>query len=264
MSVDVIQRKQRAWAAGKGLEFDNTGRFYRLEDNLFQPLHPKTRQDFEAGAGGELRAGGKLHSLWSSAALACNVFDVWRDRPLGVLGHTLSLDGRYQVRKFEATHRTGLTGEPPHLDLELEGSGLPAVGIESKFVEPYRVNRNPFSASYFDSSALWSGLSKWLNAAQTISQGQLVLRSFEAAQVVKHVLGLSRTYGPDGFALVYLWYRLPGLAGDSHQNEIDRFLELVDGQGRIVVVTYQQLLGRMRLETSGWMTYLEQRYLSSD
>lgn len=56
-----------------------------------------------------------------------------------------------------------------------------------------------------------------------IDQGRLTFVLLNAAQLVKHVLGLSRRYWPDGFGLLYLWYRVPGPAGDAHQSELEQF-----------------------------------------
>ena len=205
-------------------------------------------------------APGSMYSLISSSALCCNMFDSWRGRPLGDLGISLGIDPAYEVHRFESKHPTGLPGKAPNLDVELQADGLKPVAIESKFVETYRPARNSFQPSYFSERASWRGLESWRRTALAIEQGQLAFTTLHAAQLIKHVLGLSRRYGPDGFVLLYLWYRIPGLAGDSHQLELDRFRNEVGGPVDLRVATYQGLFGRLVDVPSPWAIYLLNRY----
>jgi hypothetical protein len=158
----LIRIAQRGWAESQNLSFDRSDRVAVLEDNLFQPMNPETRSEFESGDGGELGSElkpGSMHSLISSSALCCNVFDAWRDRPLGDFGTALGIDRSYEVYRFESKHPTGLLGKGPNLDLELRAPGLRPVAIESKFVETYRVVKNAFKPSYFSEKAPWTGSS---------------------------------------------------------------------------------------------------------
>jgi len=41
------------------------------------------------------------------------------------------------------------------------------------------------------------------------------------AQLVKHILGLKRALGKDGFRLLYLWYDVTGMEGAIHRKEIE-------------------------------------------
>ncbi len=86
-----------------------------LDDNLFQPLHPDTAADLTAGDGYKLGRGGrsKLHALHSSAALACNVFDYWRGRPLAPIAAACGADPAVTGLRFEARHPTSAGGAPP-------------------------------------------------------------------------------------------------------------------------------------------------------
>ena len=234
-----------------------------LDDNLFQPMNPETRSEFEAGDGGELGTElkpGSMHSLISSSALCCNVFDAWRGRPLGDLGDALSIDRSYQVYRFESKHSTGLLGKAPNLDVELQAPGLKPVAIESKFVETYRVARNAFKPSYFSDRALWNGLESWRRAAVAIDQGQLTFVTLHAAQLAKHVLGLSRRYEPDGFVLLYLWFRVPGPAGDTHQAELDTFRDEVGDSVDFRTADYREVFKRVAEGPRGWIEYMRGRY----
>ena len=259
----LIRIAQRGWAKGRSLSLDRCDRVAALEDNLFQPMNPETRSEFEAGDGGELGtqlAPGSMHSLISSSALCCNAFDAWRGRPLSDLGTALGIDRSYEVSRFESKHPTGLLGKAPNLDVELHAPDLKPIAIESKFVETYRVARNAFKPSYFSEAASWAGLESWRRVAEEIDRGRLTFNSLHAAQLVKHVLGLSRRYGPDGFALLYLWYRVPGPAGEAHQAELDRFQEAIGDVVDFRTATYPDVFSRIADGPPGWIEYMRRRY----
>lgn len=83
-TLAAIKASLQQWATAHVIDVDSRGRVRNLRDNLFAPLNPQTLREFESGDGDELGTAddvGKLHSLWSSAALVCNVFDYWRERP---------------------------------------------------------------------------------------------------------------------------------------------------------------------------------------
>jgi len=260
----LIRIAQRGWAERRSLSFDRSDRVTVLEDNLFQPMNPGTRSEFESGDGGELGTTdgpGSMHSLISSSALCCNAFDAWRGKPLGNFAAAFGLDRSYSVYRFESKHPTGLLGKAPNLDVELQAPDLMPVAIESKFSETYRLAKNAFKPSYFSDRASWTGLESWRSAAVAIDGGQLSFVSLHAAQLVKHALGLSRRYGPDGFALLYLWYRVPGAAGDAHQTEIDRFVDAVGDAVDFRTAAYQDVLARIVEGPPGWLEYMRERYV---
>lgn len=259
----LIRSAQRGWAASRQLTFDRSDRVGRLEDNLFQPMNPDTRSEFESGDGSELgtaSAPGSMHSLISSSALCCNVFDAWRYQPLADLGTALGIDRSYTVHLFESKHPTGLHGKAPNLDIELQAHGLKPVAIESKFVETYRRATNAFKPAYFSDRAPWDGLDSWRQVAVAIDQGRLTFATLHAAQLIKHVLGLSRRYGPNGFALLYVWYRVPGPAGDAHQTEIDRFHQDIGDAVDFRTASYPDVISRITEGPPGWIDYVRRRY----
>ena len=260
----AIRASQRRWAESRRIGFDRSDRVGRLEENLFQPMGAETRSEFESGDGSELGtelAPGSMHSLISSSALCCNAYDAWRGQPLDDFGAALGIDRSYAVQKFESKHPTGLLGKAPNLDVELQAPGLKPVAIESKFVETYRVARNAFKPSYFAGPASWEGLESWRRAAVAIDQGKLTFITLHAAQLVKHVLGLSRRYGPDGFSLLYLWYRVPGPAGDDHQAELDRFRDWIGDSVDFRTAEYPDAFSRITGGPPGWLEYMRSRYL---
>jgi hypothetical protein len=83
-----------------------------LDDNFFAPLHPESKKEMSEGDGDELSTPedvGKLYSLWSSSALACNVFDYWREETRVPLLKVLSVqDIGYERPRFEQKFRTGV------------------------------------------------------------------------------------------------------------------------------------------------------------
>lgn len=134
MSLNAILKSQKAWAAGR------PGRGHvldRVEDNLFRPLHLATYAEFACGNGDEMGLGGrtaKMRSLRSSSALACNVFDSWRDHPLAPLATALGAAGAYTEIAFEQKLPHGLKSTFPNIDVILFGrdcSGSPAPGRTS-------------------------------------------------------------------------------------------------------------------------------------
>ena len=259
----LIRIAQRGWAEGRNLSIDRSDRVADLEDNLFQPMNPETRSEFEAGDGSELGTElkpGSMHSLISSSALCCNVFDAWRGEPLGDLATALGLDRSYSVYRFESKHPTGLLGKAPNLDMELHAPGMRPVAIESKFVETYRVARNAFKPSYFSNKAPWTGLESWRRVAVAMDQGDLTFVTLHAAQLIKHALGLSRRYGSKGFVLLYLWYRLPGLDGDAHQSELDRFHQEVGDTVDFRTASYPDVFSRPISGPPRWIDYMRHRY----
>src|SRR5262245_45212196 len=119
--VEKFLAQQRAWAllAGKEISKDYTADY---SDNLFQ-LNDTTKQDFLCGKGSEfvaarLRAKPKIQALRSSSALACNLFDYWRERDVARAAAACRADAGTCRLEFESTCLTPL-GSKPHLDLKL-------------------------------------------------------------------------------------------------------------------------------------------------
>ena len=263
-ALRLIRESQRAWAEERSIPFDSKDQTTSLDRNLFQPLHPKTRDDFEKGRGAELGSmglPGKMWSLISSSALACNVFDSWRDRPLDELARALGLDDTYRISRFEATHRTGFGGIPPHLDIELASEMGPVVAVESKFTEPYRPVTNGFRPSYFANPKPWRHLPKSLEIARALVVGDVQFQYLHAPQLIKHALGLTLSHEPQGFDLIYLWYRIPGVDGDSTAAEFDLLQSMLGSEFALRAITYQDLLSRITIGPEGWLEYVRGRYL---
>ena len=83
---------------------------------------------------------------------------------------------------------------------------------------------------------------------------------------MKHILGLKRQFGRDGFRLLYLWYDVLGDEGASHRREIQSLAQIVKRDGiRFHAMTYQELIVRMQKNLLGehkeYVNYLTSRYL---
>src|SRR5687768_11212065 len=102
--VDIIKRRQQAWAQRQQHTLDEDGYCGCADDNIYQGLSEAARNDFTRGGGGEL---GKepdrrnIQATHSSAALACNWFDYWRDRDFSVLSTVFAVPNPFVTLRLE-------------------------------------------------------------------------------------------------------------------------------------------------------------------
>jgi hypothetical protein len=268
-----IRERQRAWAKSRGIEVDESGYARTLRDNLFQALTPCAEAEFRAGDGAELgKRGerGKMQALHSSSALACNVFDYWRGRDTGGLAQALDVPGPICSMAFERKYPTGLRGKPPNLDVVIQPASGPTLAIESKFLEPYAgEGRKPgFKDKYFVSEpGLWQklGYPACQKLARSLYEGTYASTWLDGGQLLKHVLGLSRT-GRE-WILLYLWYEIPGDTIAQHAKDIDEFSRCASEDGiAFRSLSYQELFRRLQRSASPvnleYIDYLKERYFS--
>src|SRR5207245_1506609 len=100
---------------------------------------------------------------------------------------------------------------------------------------------------YFESGAkLWAqrGLHAAQEMAESLQAGQTVFTHLDAAQLLKHCLGLS--HSARKWTLTYLWYDVGGDEGSAHRSEVSRFTGAVkaDGAG-VAALTYQDFFARL-------------------
>jgi hypothetical protein len=270
MSLATILKGQIAWA---GTRSRRQHVLDQLADNLFQPLHPGTYAEFARGSGDELGLGGrtgKMRSLRSSSALACNVFDPWRGRPLAPLAHALEADGPFTELSFERKVPHGLGSFPPNLDVMLFGRDIAPVGIEAKFAEPFG-EKKPCPAlddKYFPADRQrWAdvGLPATQALARAIGRSEQFVR-LGAGQLVKHLLGLATTFPQfTPIRLRYVWFDAGGAEDDAHRAEIERFARLVSTEVDFVAIRYQDLYTRLISAPEpapGYLSYLRARYFA--
>jgi len=196
----------------------------RLEENLFEPLANDARSDFEAGDGGELR--GNMRALYSSSAMACNLFHHLRrpdhrgclleamDRPRSSVA-SISFE---QKRKVMENPKSRGFSRDPNLDVVIAFSSsgkTEEIAVECKFREPWSGRPEGLKAKYLETSELWGDLKHLNDYARTIGAGKQdqINQHLHAAQLIKHLLGLhyaNRVSGKGGSELIYLFYERAG------------------------------------------------------
>jgi hypothetical protein len=282
-SFFIVQRQQRAWAERRSMSFDSRERVVSVEDNLFQALHVETEKEFQDGDGVEL--GDKMRALYSSAALVCNVFDYWRDKPhqlapcLGMSAcASLCVCFEKKLPIFGVTSRNDASQRrrAPNIDVLIDG-GLVApynLGIEGKLTEPYvryPSSRPPFTPTYFgpDAHRVWTDLPQTKALAEDLKgQGEKFTR-LDAPQLIKSALGLQRRFGHGTWRLVYLWYDVV-VQGDRTEEsselaaDLQRFSDRVKAEIQFEAITWQELFLRIRSysgdEDRHYVDYLAGRY----
>jgi hypothetical protein len=162
---------------------------------------------------------GKIQALHSSSALACNWFDYWRGRNLEPLSRAFAVPARFSTLEFEQEFPTRLGGIGPNLDVLLRGDGA-TLAIESKFTEPYTTSKTKtfLKSKYFpDKEGLWTevGLPGCQVIAEMLRTGQHKFNVLDVAQLLKHMLALSRKFGTS-YSLCCLWFEVPGALATQH------------------------------------------------
>ena len=228
--------------------------------NLLCTMSPQTQADFEAGAGRELNR--SMRKPHSSSALAVNSFERWRSDP----AH-LELAGfrSFETIGFEKKYPTGLSGTPPHLDLVAEATEA-VVAVESKCLEYLTPQIPDFKPSY-KTLADEYGTRSWF---RYVTEGVTSSLHLDVAQLVKHWLGLCRSYPDQTVTLLYLywepenWRQVPECR--RHRYEIQDFADHVAGDAvRFAALSYAELWAHWeRLLAAPWVTdhvtRLRQRY----
>ncbi len=265
--ADTIKAKQRSWAVERRIELNQKKRCVRLEDNLFKKMNRDAREEFEQADGSELD--GNMCALHSSSALVCNVFDYWRDQDKSTLADALGIKQHITRIKFEEKFPTGVGPRSPNLDIVLFLAGDALVAIESKFTEPFGGGgKKSIQEKYFaNGKKRWSqaGLPHCQKLAENLPHERY--KSLDAAQLLKHMLGLANDEHKRQWELWYLWFNPGGPAGEEHQKEIERFIDAVNGDGeKVRAITYQSVFNRLSKKLgdqhAGYKDYLAKRYFS--
>jgi hypothetical protein len=267
----ALLRAQRRWADAHGVHYDAHGCVRDLVDNLRVPLDDATLAELTRGS--ELEPGpsrpARLYSLCSSAALVLNAFGWWRGRDHTALLRALGVDGPGGTRlELEAPLPTGLPGDPPTVDVALFRPDGRRVVVESKLAEwlvPIPRGKRVFKDKYFaQGRPVWAaaGLPLAQALAEDLQDGRERLKYLNAAQLLKHALGLANN-GLATSALVYLYFDRPGKEAATHRAELARVSERLAPELELRVSTYQSLFAALRdvpdLER-GYIDYLARRY----
>jgi hypothetical protein len=235
-------------------------------------MSPQTEDEFNRGSGGELRVnrtGGqpKMLALHSSSVLACNVFDHWR-ASADMISKGLGIGQPIQRLTFEAQFPTGLPGKPPNIDVALWLESGEVWAIESKFTEPFGAQKtgSTMKDKYFPKDRpIWNdyGLPQCGRLAVSIRTGAVKFRHLDAAQLLKHALGLQVNHRGH-FTLCYLYVDSEMPESTQHCDELAEFAKAINSDFPFVHVSYKTFLKRLRDHATGnhdaYFEYITNRY----
>ena len=190
--------------------------------------------DVSAGDGGELRQPSdptlfpRFHSARSSCALAVNVFAPWRTDPSTL---RVGRAGGYTALRFEKKLPiAGVARRPPNLDVVVEGPQT--LAIESKLIEYIGPAKPADFAPVYDGAVAELATPTWSDEYSRLKADHWRYRFFNAAQIVKHYLGVKSHYAGHPVRLLYLFWE-PIDHGDyplfaQHRAEAENFAEAVE------------------------------------
>ena len=233
--------------AATGVPLMQTGYAERFDDAVLQEFSPTTRAairaDFAGKGGSELvaKAGGspKFHAAHSSAALVANVFGPFLKDQHGIPIGAETFTGETHL---EVECRTGLRGTPPTLDCVVDGPAV--LAVESKCTETFDRHDASFSTAY--NEAMTSAHASWRAEYRRLVEDPNRYRHFDAAQLVKHYLGLRRRFEGRPLTLAYLYWTPANLeeipACSIHVAELAEFRTRVrDPKMRFIAMSYREL-----------------------
>lgn len=284
-AIEYIQTKQQIWANNQGINLigskgDSGKKIYStaLNENLFLPMNSTVKQAFDEGDGKELNQHdgfpAKMQALHSSSALAVNVFQYWMTKKISIIASACGLCKKDDTspksisfeKKFEINKNFKFS---PNIDVVIENSNnfdFKVFAIECKFTEPYStMGHTGLKEKYISLESIWNDIPNIYQLAQRISPNDNDFNFFHPAQLIKHISGLKREYGKNGFRLLYLWYDTLGEEGFRHKEEIEKFTKICKDDGvKFHSISYQELILRLRKdcldEHSEYIKYLSNRY----
>ncbi len=250
-----------------------------LNQNLFEPLLEENQKRFEDGNGhevqGSLDAPAKMQALHSSSALGVNIFQYWQKRGLikeiasacgfcdrtSKYSESIVFEDKYYINtKFVI---------PPNIDVVFHNYlTLPdeLFAVECKFSEAYGGRpHGGLKSKYLEEENLWSDLAALNKLGWETNHDAKRYSYLDAAQLIKHILGLKARVGIKEFKLLYLWYDVLGIDGASHRAEVEDFTKIAKSDGiNFLAMTYQELITNLdrdhRAEHSEYIKYLTERY----
>lgn len=198
--MTVVDRAKQALWKKAGLKHEK-GYLKKSEMNLLSGVTPEMiKDDYLKGSGNEWER--KFRAIHSSSALAANTFGRWKTKPALL---TFAGYKGFDKIEFEAKCPTGLKGTPPNLDVLLKSTDT-VIGIESKLLEPLKSTTPKFSASYSKNKLpqcddIWWDILEKKKYQPTASH-------LDAAQLIKHYLGLRKNYSEHkNVLLAYLFWK---------------------------------------------------------
>jgi hypothetical protein len=263
-----------ALAAAAGAE-PESGYVSEWRQNLIFDLSAENEslleREFGAGKGAELTGvRPKFCAAYSSSALAANTFARWRNEPSDLRLLRLGGTSDFDTLVLEHPCPSGLRGVPPHLDAVAVGDrGI--VAVESKCTEPLTEHRAAFRDAYRARVEQLAHPS-WRGRFDELLAEPSRYRFLDAAQLVKHYLGLKNTFvDRPRLTLAYLWWE-PANAAElpifaDHRNEVAAFAAgLADPQVGFHAQAYPELWSEWEAQSEpawlrGHVAQLRRRYL---
>jgi hypothetical protein len=208
-----------------------------------KPTRTAIRRDLEGKGGSELvgRKGSrpKFQAAHSSAALAANTFGPFLggDTPVPFDGNVIE-----GTAALERECPTGLGGTPPTLDFVVEGDDV--LAIESKCTETFTTHEAAFSETY---ASLANRMHpSWRREYEVLAEDPRRYRFLDAAQLIKHYLGLKREFEGQAIVFGYLYWEpfdaLSLAPCAVHRAELTEFSRgLADPQVRFRALSCEQL-----------------------
>lgn len=293
IGLEFIKSKQQSWACRKGYTLvggtiPNRGeKNYQqnLNDNLFEQLSKESSDYFKSGDGNETKDSktrlAKMKALHSSSAVVVNLFQYWQKKDVYPIMYACkfcskslsSINKISSENKIKFEEQFEISGDKsqfpfsPNIDVVIEDFQSTVYAIESKFTEPYNSRKQKeIKQKYIDNTSFWNGLSNLYELAKEICPNNNKFKYLDAAQLIKHTLGLKNRYNKKGFHLLYLWYDVIGTDGVEHRKEIEQFAEIAKKDGiKFSHITYQEVIVRLTKEfysgNEKYCDYLTDRYL---
>jgi hypothetical protein len=284
---EYILSKQIQWAKNHDIQLVGSkgerGRptyTTNLNQNLFEPLSKSVRESFMRGDGNEIKSNAgnpaKMQAVHSSSALAVNIFQYWQNigkaseiaaacelcRSENKIAEEIVFEEKYSIDdKFQFS---------PNIDVVFHNSDstkFKRFAVECKFSETYNSRgHSGLKPEYMTLNAMWQDIPNTYELSKSISPNDSRNIYLHAAQLIKHILGLKRQFGKNGFRLLYLWYDVPGKESAIHREEIDSFSKIVkDDDIKFHSISYQELImylaDKYRQDHEAYIRYLTERYL---
>jgi hypothetical protein len=269
MMPDLRTRAERA-AARRLAALRRSARFLAAPEAYLEDWHDNlidgvTPADFEAdlreSPGGELtdRPGepAKFRAVFSSAALAVNTFGPFRHHPDRLLMDGLS---GFTEARFEFSCPNDLRGTNPQFDFFAQ-SPSSVLAIESKFLETLCAVPAEFSPQYvapFVGTGTDAGIAErpWAAMFRILGDDPRIYSHLDAAQLVKHYLGLKRHFPDRQRVLAYVFWEPTNASAIyefvSHRKEVADFARRVGGcETRFVALSYRDLISEWQ-DASSW------------
>lgn len=288
-AYQYIVSKQRQWAMNRGITLIGSkgerGRpAYAREQNqnLFEPLEPDVSESFEKADGSETNGSpdspSKMQAVHSSSALAVNIFQYWKKinqvpaiatacgfcRKANNTSEKIVFEDKYPIevkKKFRFA---------PNIDAVIynsDSSKAKRFAIECKFTEAY-TSRGHFGIKqeYIDLDEIWKDIPRLYGLAKSLCPDDNKFLYLHPAQLLKHILGLKKEFGKEGFRLLYLWYDVLGEEGAIHRKEIEAFSKMARSDGvKFHALSYQELIVKLsdeyRSDHLKYIEYISGRYL---